>query len=201
VATYALEKGAPFAAVTNGWQVVAFCTQLAPGHGWREGRALVFESLDVLKGEFPTFWNTLCTEGVRRFELRRLLSDTLPSAPCPKRSDTIHNYDRNKNRNDFQADLQILGDLVFGGSLFEDRQLFHDHCYCGGGALSQFSTASRSYLADRYPDFFAATARTPTLEPAQTKKGPASALTNLTNIRKPILFSGPFLLIHLSSFG
>jgi GTPase SAR1 family protein len=189
-ANYALEKGAPFAAVTNGWQLIAFCTQQAPGISWRKGNALVFDNLAAMVKNFKTLWNNLSVEGIKRFELRRTLTNSLSLTPCPKRSATISNFNRSKNRNSFQADLQILGDLVFGGRIFEDRTLFHEHCYCAGGALPQFSRASRSYLEDRYPDLFSTTAGTPSLQPAQTKKGPAAALTNLTNIRKPILLLG-----------
>jgi hypothetical protein len=189
-ARYALEKGAPFVAVSNGWQVVAFCSQPGVGVGWRKGGALVFESLACIRDNFREFWEVLSVEAVRRFHLRQRLSKPLNVSPALKKSSSIKNYDRSKNRNDFQADLQILGDLVFGGRLFEDRKLFQEYCYCAGGAIPQFSRASRSYLEDRYPEFFSSTANTPMLEPAQTKKGPAAALANLTNIRKPILLLG-----------
>ncbi len=189
-ARYALEGGVPFASVCNGYQLIAFCTQLGPGVGWRKGRAIVFDSLITIQTFFLDFWNIFSVEGIRRFVLRERLAEARTTSPAPRRSETIPNFDKTKNRNEFQADLQILGDLVFGGRLFENRHLFHQHCYCPGGAIPQFSRASRSYLEDRYPEFFAATAHTPSLEPAQTKKGPAAALTNLTDIHKPILLLG-----------
>ncbi len=190
VAGYALNEGIPFAAVCNGHQLIAFCTHIGPGKGWRKGNALVFDSLESIRAHFPDFWRALSVEGVKRFDLREMLSGSTMTSPHPRRSETILNFDKTKNRNDFQADLQILGDLVFGDRLFEDRQVFQEHCYCPGGAIPQFSRASRSYLEDRYPEFFASTAHAPALEPAQTKKGPAAALTNLTNIHKPILLLG-----------
>jgi hypothetical protein len=90
-ARYALEKGSPFAAVTNGWQVIAFCTQLGPGVGWRKGRALVFESLDEIRTHFVDFWNTLSVEAIRRFELKNRLTDELPSSPVHAK-DALHQY-------------------------------------------------------------------------------------------------------------
>lgn len=190
VARYSLEEGMPFAAICNGHQVIAFCTQLEPGKGWRKGDALVFDSLESIQAHFLDFWNALSVEGVKRFELRQMLAGSTATTPHARRSETILNFNKTKNRNDFQADLQVLGDLVFGDRLFQDRQVFQAHCYCRGGAIPQFSRASRSYLEDRYPEFFASTAHTPALEPAQTKKGPAAALTTLTNIHKPILLLG-----------
>lgn len=189
-ASYALEKGSPFAVVSNGWQVIAFSTRQPPGVSWRKGNALVFDSIAAIRENFKLFWNGLSVEAIRRFDLEHMLRDPQRSAPCPARSATLQNFERSKNRNDFQADLQILGDLVFGGRIFEDRSLFQKYCYCAGGALPQFSQATNSYLEDRYPQLFETTAATPTLEPAQTKKGPAAALSNLTNIRKPILLLG-----------
>ncbi len=187
---YALDAGAPFVAVTNGWQIIAFCTQVGPGKSWRKGKALVFDSLLSMKTNFKDLWNALSASAVNKFTLQNTLSAQQQTHSCPRRAESIANFDRSKNRNDIQADLQILGDLVFGGRIFEDRKLFQEYCYCAGGAIPQFSRASRSYLEDRYPQFFASTANTPALEPAQTKKGPAAALTNLTNIKKPILLLG-----------
>jgi hypothetical protein len=189
-ARYAQEKGAPFAAIANGWQLVVFCAQLDAGVSWRKGNALVFDSLSTMEADFLQLWNALSAKAIFEFSLRKLLAKSPSNEAAPRRSATIANFDRAKNRNAFQADLQILGDLVFGGRIFEDRLLFHQRCYCNAGALSQLSRASRSYLEDRYPEFFSSTAGTPTLEAAQTKKGPAAALINLTNIRKPILLLG-----------
>jgi hypothetical protein len=189
-ARYALDEGAPFAVVSNGHQIIAFCLNRGPGASWKRGHALVFSSLRDMLENFRHLWDALSVEAIRTFRLSETLSTTPVRARAAKRSDYIKNHNRAKGRNDFQADLQILGDLVFGGRIFEDRRLFHEHCYCAGGSLSQFSQASRSYLEDRYPDFFSATATTPKLEPAQTKKGLSSALANITNIKKPILLLG-----------
>ncbi|TAK27041.1 MAG: hypothetical protein EPO40_18885 [Myxococcaceae bacterium] len=189
-ASYALDRGAPTAVVSNGWQFIAFDTQPGPGRSWRDGDALVFLSLEQVRDEFPVFWEVLSVEGVRQNLLQRKLAEGDRGSPCPKRSSIIANFNRAKNRNNLQADLQILGDLVLGGRIFEDRKLFQENCYCASGALSQFSRASRTYLEDRYPEIFQATAGTPSLTPATTRKGPESALVNLTNIRKPIILLG-----------
>lgn len=190
VARYALDNAIPFAAVCNGHQIIVFCIQSPVGVSWRSTKALVFDSLASIKDHFKDFWDALSTNAIRTFSLRELLAKTTRTTPARRPSSQIINFDRTKNRNQLQATLQVLGDRVFVGAIFKDRTFFHEYCYCKAGAISQASLASRVYLADRYPALFSSTAHTPALEPAQTKKGVASALTNLTNIEKPIIILG-----------
>lgn len=192
VARYALRRGIPTAVVTNGWQWVALDPAVGPGRAWDEGRCTVFDSLQTMKSHFNLFWDLFCTEGIRSLSLRSHLAASSGGVLPQKPSATIRDYDRDKARNELQSELQILGDLVLGGgSLFQaNRKFFHSHCYCKPGAIPQVSRAARAYLKDRYPSVFSTTARTPQIVPAQTKRGLAAALVNLTNINKPILILG-----------
>ncbi len=187
-ARYAFDESADFALVSNGWQFIAFAV---PNNKWKNGRALVFSSLDEVADKFKLFWDNLSPEAMACAAISETLSKaSFYAAPPAKRNHSIPSYSTFKNRNSFQTDLQILGDLVFGDSLFADRAIFHRHCYCNSGALPQHTTATKSYLEDRYPELFSSTVGTPTLEQATTKRGTSTSLTNFTNFKKPILIIG-----------
>lgn len=190
VARYSQDWNSSVAVVSNGHQFIIFTTRAPIGTSWREGKALVFDSLKSIENNFKEFWNTLSRSGVGAQYAYTRLSNTNQHQTHLTPAQSIQNYGRSRNRNTIQADLQILGDLVFGGRIFEDRMVFHENCYSKAGAISQTSKASRRYLEDRYPSIFSKTAGAMTPEPATNVKGTAQALMNLTNIYKPILFLG-----------
>jgi predicted type IV restriction endonuclease len=52
VAGYCQTRGVPFGVVTNGHQIIAFVATRSDGNSPLEGRALVFESLDLMLSHF-----------------------------------------------------------------------------------------------------------------------------------------------------
>lgn len=173
VAKYCQDRGVPFAAVTNGSQLVAFIGSRNDGVPPLEGKALVFDSLERLLKHFLVAWNCLSPEGIARGGLNSLLLEQDQSLPPAKISSKIPNYPGYKQRNDLQADLEIVSDLVFN-DISESRTLeeeFINECYCKSGALSQHSNLTRSILEARYAKLFVDDQPKPVQKPALDKKG------------------------------
>lgn len=189
-AAYALSESAPIGVVCNGWQLIIFWLRQPVGVRWRDGSALVFDSLnDMLQG-FDELWEALSVTAVRALNLSDRIGKRLDGPPPPKKSASIKNYHGLKLRNDLQAELHLLADLVFGDAIFEDRQLFHEHCYCEAGALPQNRKMARDYYRQLYPEKFGQTTKAPTLKPARTKKGVADELKRPAASKKPVLVLG-----------
>jgi hypothetical protein len=189
-AQYAFNESAPIGVVCNGWQVIAFWLRPPAGVRWADGHALVFDSLDDILDGFDELWEVLSVTGVRELRLQDLIGKRPDGPPPSKKSATIKNFHDLKLRNELQSELHLLADLVFGDAIFEDRKLFHEHCYCDAGALPQNRRLARDYFRQLYPEKFGQTTKAPTLKPARTKKGVADELKRPAASKKPFLVLG-----------
>lgn len=191
-ASYCQQRGTPFGAVTNGYQLVAFLASREDGLAPQEGRAIVFESMEAMVKDFKTLWAILSRPGVSERNLQKRLAVTdIPILP-KKLSEIITHYPGIKNRNIIQADLQILADLVFEDiiSAHELEEEFLRECYCQSGALSQYTLINKSFLLNRYAALFDNKQGGPTLIPATTKKGISHELIAESFSKRPILILG-----------
>ncbi|NIM97294.1 MAG: hypothetical protein GTO24_04185 [candidate division Zixibacteria bacterium] len=191
-AEYCQRRGTPYGAITNGHQLIAFLGSRQDGLATEEGRAIVFESLDAMLGDFLMFWEMLSKPGVSERNLhKKLLATDIPILP-KRLSETISDFPGIKNRNVIQTDLQILADLVFEDiiSSQELEEEFLRDCYCQSGALSQYALISKSLLSRRYAALFEKKEDVPTLRPATTKKGISEELIAESFAKRPILILG-----------
>jgi hypothetical protein len=192
-ASYCQQRGVPFGAIANGYQIIAFIANRSDGLPPLEGKALVFPSLDVMLKEFPTLWDALSKPGIEEKRIQALLiGDLLPELP-PKLSATISDYPGNKQRNILQTDLQIVSELVIE-DLARARDLearFLQECYCQSGALSQHALSSKAVLQARYSALFDSESPGPNVMPAVNKSGEISSdLLADSFSRRPILLLG-----------
>lgn len=112
VASYCQSRGIPLAVVCNGHQLVAFVAVRSDGRPPMDGQALVFDSLEAIEEDFLTLWKYLSLPGVQKNTLLySLLGENEPNVP-PKLSAIISNYPGIKSRNEDQADLHIVGELI-----------------------------------------------------------------------------------------
>ena len=189
--TYCQTRGAPFGAVINGHQIVAFIAVRSDGVPPMEGRALVFQSFSFMLVNFLKLWQSLSKPGIEEKHLQtELISDAIAQLP-PKLAANIWGYPGLKNRNVFQADLQIVSELVIE-DVAKDKELediFLKDCYCESGALSQHSLLSKNIIEARYSSLFDASGG-PTLTAAKTKRGISSDLLANSLSRRPILLIG-----------
>ena len=193
VANYCQVRGVLIAVITNGWQFIAFIGSRTDGVAPLDGKALVFDSLDRLQSNFITAWNCLSPEGVSKGNLINTLLGKDQSIPPAKISARMTNYPGYKQRNELQADLEIVTDLVFH-DISESRQLeerFLQECYCKSGALSQHSNLTKSILEARYAQLFIDDQPKPVVSSATDKKGKvAQALIAEGLAKRPIVLVG-----------
>ncbi|MGD9633396.1 MAG: hypothetical protein AB7I57_01440 [Pirellulales bacterium] len=193
VSGYCQKRGVPIAAVCNGHQLVTFVANRNDGVAPMDGKAFVFNSLQLMLKEFATFWEMLSRQGIEDNKLQRhLLGAHRPELPLPL-SASITDYPGTKGRNVFQAELKSITELVV-----EDvpestnlSQEFLRKCYCHSGALSQHSLASKAILRARYAAMFdQSSPDRPSLTPATTQKGVSAELYAESMSRRPILLLG-----------
>jgi len=192
VTRYCHASGVPYAAISNGHQLVVFAATRTDGLSPFDGKALVFGSLDSMLDNFMDLWQALSRPGIEdRNLVSRLLGDMSPQAP-PKLSASIFGYPGVKNRNILQTDLQIVAELVME-DMSRSPSLegkFLEECYCPSGALSQHSLVSKAILKARYAALFDGQAPGPVTVPAVTKKGVKPTLIAESTGRRPVLLIG-----------
>lgn len=190
-AQYCQSRGVPFAAVSNGHQMVAFLATRSDGTPPLEGKALVFPSLEFMRIHFLKLWQALSKPGVEEKRLQaQLTGDLLPELPA-KLSATIPGYPGMKLRNVFQTDLQLVSELVLEDLVHHDVETqFLQECYSQSGALSQYSLTSKAILQARYAALFDSQLPGPTTVPAVDKGGNTFALREESLSRRPILLLG-----------
>ena len=191
-AGYCQSRGVPFGAVSNGHQVVAFIGNRSDGLPPSEGKALVFPSPEFMLENFLELWQALSKPGVEEKKLQsRLMENVAPALP-PKLSSSIAAYPGVKGRNNLQADLQIVSELVIEdltrSSELEPR--FLEECYSRGGALSRYALTSKAILQARYAALFDSESPGPTTTPASGKEGISAEIFAQSLSSRPIILIG-----------
>ena len=83
VLAYCQSRGVPFAAVSNGHQLIAFLASRQDAVPPLEGRALVFASLEAMRADFKTLWDTVSRDGAEEQNLVQIVGDTTVVPPPP----------------------------------------------------------------------------------------------------------------------
>lgn len=149
---YALNRGIPFAAVSNGWQIVAFLASRTDGVRPLDGRALVFSSLSELQSDFRVAWDNLSRPAIEESNLTRTLRQSGERVRAPRLAAQVPGYPVPVSRTQQQQTMQVLGGLFVEdvAALDENERRFLISCYAASGALSQFAAVSRTILQTRY---------------------------------------------------
>lgn len=192
VTSYCQSRGVPFAAVSNGHQLVVFVAIRSDGIPPLSGKAFVFPSLPFMLAHFLELWQVLSKPAIEQQTLyARLIGSVIPELP-PKLSSSIGSYPGVVNRNPFQADLQTISELVIEDLVHAENveDIFLEECYAQSGALSQYSLISKSILEARYVALFDSEAPGPAITPASTKEGISAELLAESLSRRPILLIG-----------
>jgi GTPase SAR1 family protein len=195
VSKYCHERGIQIGVVTNGWQFIGFIANRNDSIPPLEGDAFVVPSLDKFLDNYKEVWNALSKTGFEeQYLVKKLLGDKIHQLP-PKLSSTILDYPGVKNRNPFQADMEIISDLVLEDVIKEKsiEKDFLKDCYCKSGALSQYSLLSKEILSTRYHYLFDTNDKKAILEQVANKKGLSGDLLELfanSFSKRPILLIG-----------
>jgi hypothetical protein len=192
VASYCQSRGVPYAAVTNGHQIVVFVATRSDGVPPFEGMAVVFSSIAQMRDRFMDFWNILSKPAIEKQTLRsRLYDQSGPTLP-PKLSSIVTPYPGTKGRNPFQSSMKAVSEFILEDApkTRSIEQTFLKACYCHSGALSSYSLASKQMLRTRYAALFDAERPGPTLLPAAEWGETNAELLAQSFSRRPILLIG-----------
>jgi len=192
VAEYCQKRGVELGVVCNGHQIVAFVATRNDGISPIDGNAIVFPSLEFMLAHFLELWNLLSKDGVAAKNLKSRLSNEEPVLLPAKLASRIIHYPGNKDRNPFQADLQILSEFILEDLADRDDlgKQFLTECYSHSGALSQYSYVSKQVLRARNEALFDSDPEKPTITPAVTKSGVSQDLLTGTISERPVLLIG-----------
>src|SRR6266487_684375 len=151
-ADYCQHRGIGVAAVSNGFQIIAFIGSRQDGVPPLRGRALVFSSHEDMLENFRLLWDNLSPPGIDALNLYQTLAAPGVVPPPDKLSQRLLRYPGFRNRNQLQSELQILGEL-FLEDIVRNPEIEPDflrECYCTSGALAQYALVSREILKTRY---------------------------------------------------
>ena len=192
---YCNDRGIQVAIISNGWQLLAFVANRSDSIPPLQGKALVVSSLETFIDNFKEVWNCLSKNGFEEeYLVKKLVGKTERELPS-KLSASIHQYPGIINRNPFQADLEIISDLVLE-DIIKEKDLekdFLDNCYCKSGAISNYSLVSKEILSTRYDFLFAVGDKKSTLAQVATRKGLSDEFTDIFSnslSKRPILLLG-----------
>lgn len=195
VSGYCHERGIQIGIVSNGWQFIAFIANRNDSVPPLDGDALVIPSLNFFLENYKEVWNCLSKDGFQEKYLEIKLIGGKEEQLPRKLSSTITDYPGIKNRNPFQADLEIISDLVLE-DIIKDKSIekkFLEKCYCKSGTLSQYSLLSKQILTSRYNFLFENKDKKAILEQVANKKGLSGELAELfanSLSKRPILLIG-----------
>lgn len=149
---YCHSRGMPLGCVANGNQLVAFIASRQDNTPPKEGRALVFRSLEDMLEGFKDLWDALSRPGVLEARAIRLLTGGQTLLPPDKLSSRIQNYKSLQVRNLFQLDFNLLGTLFLQDlpESPEKAEEFLRRCYYPSGALAQNAWIGKEILKTRY---------------------------------------------------
>jgi hypothetical protein len=193
---YCQQRGIGIGIVCNGHQLIAFLASRQDGVPPLEGLGLIYPSLEQMRDDFRTLWENLSKPGsIARNIYVRLRGESVQTPP-EKLSQRIPAYPGFKNRNPFQTELQILGEIVIEdvSRAREMEKDFLERCYCTSGALSQYALISKQILQTRYSSLLQQEMALPNLQPVSDKSGTskelASDLVAAAIKQRPIILLG-----------
>lgn len=194
VVTYCQKRGVPIAVICNGHQLVAFFASRGDGVPPLSGRALVFASLEDMRGMYRLFWDNLSPPGVDSLALHSTLGDTEATTPPEKLSARVPGYPGLWSRNKIQTELKILGDLVLQDivSAPELERQFLTRCYSSSNTLSKYALVSKEILEARYSALDSSDAGT-TTSPARVDDQITADLT--TDVSAASMGKRPLILL------
>ena len=192
VARYCQQRGVPYAAVTNGHQLIVFVASRSDGKPPFEGVGIVFSSLRQMRDSFIDLWNLLSKNALEQQLLRsRLIGQAEVNLPR-KLSATIRPYPGTKGRNPFQSNMKAVSEFILEdvARARELERAFLRACYCASGALSEYSLLNKQMLQARYAALFDSERPGPATAPAVEYGVVNPELLAQSFSRRPILLIG-----------
>ncbi|QLA20116.1 ATP-binding protein [Desulfolutivibrio sulfoxidireducens] len=125
---YCDDIGCKYAIITNGYQFILF-TAIILGKSWREGKCLVFRSLEDIKDNFLLFYRIFASDSVAEGSLVSHMEKHRSLLKFGKIIDTIHNPDYTWSRNELYTYIQPIAEIAFHELLDDRRSNILKECY------------------------------------------------------------------------
>jgi DNA-binding MarR family transcriptional regulator len=135
---YCAEAGSTHGVVSNGHQYIIF-EAFKHGSDWRDGRCVIFRSLDDIKQNFTLFWNILGRESVVAGSLKKHVSQEESPLEFVVPRQELHASDSSLTRNDLGPILQAFIDYIFADLTDQSQLDVLKKCYV---AQKQFGDAN-----------------------------------------------------------
>jgi hypothetical protein len=145
---YCVEKGIRHGIVTNGNQYVIF-EAFRYNSSWREGKCLVYHSLDDMLDNFVQVWNLLSKDAVLNGSLKAFFTDQPELLTYTRPLDKIHNKDATLYRNSLYPYLQPFAEYFFSELIDESKTELLRDCYIHQKAQTDAEDILRPYFLER----------------------------------------------------
>lgn len=190
---YCNQRGVPIGIVTNGHQYIIFIASRQDGVSIKDGKAIVFKSLEHLAENFKDAWQIMSIYGVKDKNIYRYLKPDFGAIPT-KLSSKLRQYPIVRYGSELQTTLRQLAEIFFQ-DIVENEQVeerFFKECYCESGALSKYSLLSKNILEARYASLFSTSETAPFIAPVKERKNNNISPEILSEAlsRRPIVLLG-----------
>lgn len=169
--SYCNQRGVPIGIISNGHQYIIFIASRQDGISIKDGKAVVFRSLEHLVDNFKDAWQIMSFHGIKEKNIYKYLKPDFESIPS-KLSSKLRHYPIVRYGSELQSTLRQLAEIFFQ-DIVENEQVeerFFKECYCESGALSKYSLLSKNILEARYASLFSQSETAPFITPVREKK-------------------------------
>ena len=191
--SYCNQRGVPIGIISNGHQYIIFIASRQDGISIKDGKAVVFRSLEHLVDNFKDAWQIMSFHGIKEKNIYKYLKPDFESIPS-KLSSKLRHYPIVRYGSELQSTLRQLAEIFFQ-DIVENEQVeerFFKECYCESGALSKYSLLSKNILEARYASLFSQSETAPFITPVREKKNNNISPDILSEAlsRRPIVLLG-----------
>jgi len=109
---YCINSGVKYGVISNGQQYIIF-EAFKRGEDWKNGRCIVFRSLDDIKKNFSLFWDTLSKIAVKGKSLQKYVSEEAFPLAFMIPIESLHSKDATIARNDLSQILDPFVNYIF----------------------------------------------------------------------------------------
>lgn len=190
---YCNQRGVPIGIISNGHQYIIFIASRQDGISIKDGKAIVFKSLDHLANNFKDAWQVMSIYGIKEKNIYKYLKPDFDAIPS-KLSSKLRQYPIFRYGSELQTTLRQLAEIFFQDIVENDQveERFFKECYCESGALSKYSLLSKNILEARYASLFSASETAPFITPVRERKNNNISPEILSEAlsRRPIVLLG-----------
>ena len=147
---YCIDQGIRVGIVTNGTQFVIF-ESFRLGSPWKEGKCIIYHSLEEISRDFSSFWSLLNKNSVENGSLIKTLSENPTTKHFVRPLDKIHNRAEKLTRNYLHEYVSPFVDYIFSEITDPSQLDILEKCYVYEKAYGSADAEIKNYFIDRMP--------------------------------------------------